>query len=37
MKAGMISASVFPVMGVILLLYMKKYFNNGKLLGEIPL
>ena len=31
MKTGMIMASVFPILGVLLLLYMKKYFKERKL------
>ncbi len=29
MKVGMIIASIFPILGLILLLYMKKYFNKA--------
>lgn len=29
MKSGMIIASIFPILGLILLLYMKKYFNKA--------
>lgn len=28
MKAGMLSASIFPILGVILILYIKKYFST---------
>ncbi len=30
MKAGMLTAALFPLLGVFLLLYMKKYFGNRK-------
>lgn len=30
MKVGMLTASIFPILGVILLLYMKRYFRRRK-------
>lgn len=30
MKAGMLTASLFPIMGVVLLMFMKKYFKKQK-------
>ena len=29
-KAGMLVAAIFPVLGVFLLLYMRKFFRNNK-------
>ena len=32
MRTGMVMSAVFPVLGIILLIYMKKYFNKNKVM-----